>query len=527
MTKIADEVQDPTEVGAIWDIPDSWRWSRMGDISNVVGGGTPDTQNATNFGGNIAWITPADLSGYTEKLVANGSRNLSAEGLDNSGAQLMPPGSVLFSSRAPIGYVAIAANPICTNQGFKSFVLKRGLSPDYVYYYLRHAKPLAIKLASGTTFLEISGKNATRIPIPVAPAEEQSRIADALDELLSDLDAGVASLDQVRAKLKLYRASVLKAAVNGTLTAKWRAQHPNTEPARDLLERILIERRRRWEEGQLAKFKAKKQEPLKNWRSKYQEPVGPDSSSLHRVPQSWCWTTIDQCTSRIQYGTSSKTGEAAQGIPVLRMGNLTADGRLLLDNMKYLPVKHDEFPKLLLAPGDLLFNRTNSAELVGKSALYRGEPTPCSFASYLIRVRFLDGLMPAVAMFALNGGFGRAWVNRVVNQMVGQANVNGTKLAAFTFPLPPLAEQEAIVEAVEDQISIIDHLEADLDSKLSTTQGLRQAILQHAFSGKLVPQDRRDEPASVLLQRIAAEREARTQGIPKVKRPAKRRTKAK
>jgi type I restriction enzyme, S subunit len=124
-------------------------------------------------------------------------------------------------------------------------------------------------------------------------------------------------------------------------------------------------------------------------------------------------------------------------------------------------------------------------------------------------VRLIEGVISAILVCALNGGFGRAWIKVVANQTVGQANVNGTKLAAFVFPLPPLPEQEAIVETVEDQLSVIDHLETDLDAKLKNAQALRHGILRHAFTGQLVPQDPNDEPASELLKRIAAEREAR------------------
>jgi type I restriction enzyme, S subunit len=131
------------------------------------------------------------------------------------------------------------------------------------------------------------------VPVLVAPSAEQSRIADALDELFSDLDAGVPALERVREKLKLYRVSVLKAAVEGTLTVEWRAQHPYTEPASELLKRILAERRRRWEEDQLAKFKAKAQEAPRTWRA-YKEPVTPDTTDLPPLPEGWCWATVDQ-----------------------------------------------------------------------------------------------------------------------------------------------------------------------------------------------------------------------------------------
>jgi type I restriction enzyme S subunit len=189
----------------------------MGEVAEVVGGSTPDTSRPEYFGGSIPWITPADLSGYSEKYISEGARSITEAGLANSGARMMPAGTVLFSSRAPIGYVAIAANPVCTNQGFKSFVLRAGLSPDFVYYYLQHAKKLAVGLASGTTFLEISGKKAAQIPVPIPPIDEQRAIVAEIEKQFSRLDAGMAALKRVQANLKRYRAAVLKAACEGRL----------------------------------------------------------------------------------------------------------------------------------------------------------------------------------------------------------------------------------------------------------------------------------------------------------------------
>jgi type I restriction enzyme, S subunit len=136
------------------------------------------------------------------------------------------------------------------------------------------------------------------------PRPEQERIADALDELFSELDAGVAALERVREKLKLYRASVLKAAVEGALTAEWRTQHPYTEPATELLKHILTERGRRWEVDQLAKFKAKGQKPPTNWKAKYKEPVAPDTTNLPSLPEGWCWVRIEQLLFGIEAGKS-------------------------------------------------------------------------------------------------------------------------------------------------------------------------------------------------------------------------------
>lgn len=197
-------------------LPDGWRWMSMGDIAEVVGGGTPRTTEPANFdGGDVPWITPADLSGYTEKYISHGSRFITRKGLESSAARLLPAGTILFSSRAPIGYVAIARNPIATNQGFKSFVLKDSVLPEYVYWWLKGSKQRAEKLASGTTFLEISGANAKKIPIPIAPIEQQRKIVSEIEKQFSRLDESVANLKRVAAKVGIYRNSVLSSICDG------------------------------------------------------------------------------------------------------------------------------------------------------------------------------------------------------------------------------------------------------------------------------------------------------------------------
>jgi len=294
---------------------------------------------------------------------------------------------------------------------------------------------------------------------------------------------------------------VLQAAVEGTLTAEWRTQHPDIEPASELLKRILKERRTRWEEEQRTKGKDPK-------KVHYVEPAGPDVSELQGLQEGWCWATVEQVSYFTRYGSSSKTSNNTQGIPVLRMGNIQ-DGSLELRHLKYLPVNHPEFPNLLLKKGDLLFNRTNSPELVGKSAIYHGSPDPCSYASYLISVRMISGCIPDYFCFFLNSLYGRVWVASVVSQQVGQANVNGTKLQALTFPLPPFVEQEQIVSLVEERLSLASALETAIEHGLKRAERERQSILHQAFTGQLVPQDPNDEPASVLLERIRKERSER------------------
>lgn len=365
-----------------------------------------------------------------------------------------------------------------------------------------------------------------KFPVLVPPLGEQARIADRIDELFTDLAAGVAALERVKRNLSRYRAAVLHAAVTGKLTEAWRKQHgPSAEPGPKLLERILVERRRQWEQRTLAKYEAKGKQPPRNWRDRYPEPSPPkppaDGSPFPALPEEWCWASVDQVTHLIQYGTSAKTSDDASGVPVLRMGNITTRGAIDYTNLKFLPQDHEEFPELLLANGDVLFNRTNSAELVGKTAVFdRNDDLPHSLASYLIRVRTVEGCSPWWLTWCIISPLGRRWLRHVLSHTAGQANVNGTKLGSYVIPLPPDHEQAAIVEAVNEKLSQIDNLEAEVDRGLARAARLRQAILKSAFEGPLVPQDPNDEPASALLERLQRERVA-TNGLPRASRASR------
>jgi type I restriction enzyme S subunit len=170
-------------------IPNHWKWVTLEDIGIVVSGGTPSTKESEFWNGDIPWITPADLSDHKEIYISKGSRNISKVGLDYSSAYLLPENSVVFSSRAPIGYVAITQNKLATNQGFKNLILStNSINSKYVYYYLKTVKELAENMSSGTTFLELSATQFKQIPFPFAPIEEQNRIVGKIEELFSELD---------------------------------------------------------------------------------------------------------------------------------------------------------------------------------------------------------------------------------------------------------------------------------------------------------------------------------------------------
>ncbi|WP_260734886.1 restriction endonuclease subunit S domain-containing protein [Tunturiibacter lichenicola] len=227
-----------------------------------------------------------------------------------------------------------------------------------------------------------------RLQIPIAPAREQERIADALDELLSDLDAGVEALRRAQAKLALYRASVLKAAVQGDLTAEWRKLHPDAEPAPVLLQRILAERRQRWEQEQLRKFKAAGKTPPANWKAKYKEPVAPDTTNLPPLPKGWCWATLTMLsTTETRNGISVEGSNNPLDIPALGLEAI-ATPVVDLRAKRFLPIPLEIAKKYAIRRGDLFIMRGNgSRRLVGKCSVAPEPDGVIVFPDTMIRSR--------------------------------------------------------------------------------------------------------------------------------------------
>ena len=221
---------------------------------------------------------------------------------------------------------------------------------------------------------------------------------------------------------------------------------------------------------------------------------------------SWPIRPLADHTAFQQYGSSAKTG-ADGDVPILRMGNII-DGQLDFESLKYLPSDHPDLEKMTLERGDILFNRTNSPELVGKAAVFDCADGPVGFASYLIRVRTDDQLDPHWAATAINSPEGRRYVASVRSQQVGQANVNGTKLKAFPIPVPPIRVQRDRLRELRDREAWIERARVSAHLTIDRAAALRRSLLHAAFTGLLVSQDPDDEPASVLLERIRAERAA-------------------
>jgi type I restriction enzyme S subunit len=214
-------------------------------------------------------------------------------------------------------------------------------------------------------------------------------------------------------------------------------------------------------------------------------PVTADAApAALELPRGWTWASIDQLALQLQYGTSTKASDDPSGVPILRMGNLQ-NGELDWDNLKYLPSEYEAFPKLLLREGDVLFNRTNSPELVGKSAPVRETTCPTSFASYLIRISLHPAVEPAWVAYWLNSPFGRNWARTRASQQVGQANINGHKLRTMAIPLPGRAEQIRICRLLDDHLRRLSTSVTELENASVSASRWRESLLSKTFAGLL------------------------------------------
>ena len=438
----------------------------------------------------------------------------------------MPAGSVHFSSRAPVGHVVISSEPTATNQGFKSLVPASGIVNAYVYYYLIASRDYARSRATGTTFLELSGRAFGELSIPVAPTCEQQGIVSKIDELFSELDAGIESLQKARAQLSTYRQSILKHAFEGKLTARWREEHRHRlrSPGQLLID--IEQERRGHYERQLQDWR----NALTVWISQGRcggRPRKPSRrsaitklareviSTLPKLPDSWGWGQLAWMTCGVEYGTSSKS-EQTGDVPVLRMGNIHG-AQFDWSDLVYTSDR-DEIERFRLNDGDVLFNRTNSPELVGKTAVYRGG-RPAVFAGYLIRINHMRSVVDSQYLnLFLNSYIARQHGNRVKTDGVNQSNISGAKLLNYPFPYCSIDEQQKTVSILGHALSQVDKMDNGINRQIDLAGTLRQAILQKAFSGQLVPQDTSEEPASFLLSRISAERVQTTKSAARRKR---------
>ncbi len=458
---------------------------------------------------SIAWLAHSSILLGTENSISYKDAELIK-------AKPVPEGCIVF---AKIGEAlrlnrrAIASQPSLIDNNLMGISAPTTrLATRYLYWF-----SVATRFdvdARSSVVPSIRKSDVGNLSIPLPPLQEQTRIVAKLEELLSDLDAGVAELKAAQKKLAQYRQSLLKAAVSGTLTAAWRAaQQPTTETGAQLLERILQQRRARWEAKQLAKFQEQGKNPPKDWEKKYPEPVQPDTAGLPALPPGWVWASGEQLCEFITKGTTPPKESASsvqKTIPFLRVTNLTDRGELDLADKVFISAEiHRGFlARSVVYPNDVLMNIVGPP--LGQVAVVPSKFSEWNINQAIAIFRAVDGVFPWFICHYLLSPLAQQWLKARSKTTAGQTNLTLEVCRSLPFPLPPQDEQEALLLHIDMALSSIVNQQQSIALALQQSTAQCQNILRAAFSGQLVPQDPNDEPASVLLERIRAERAAQT-----------------
>lgn len=497
-----------------------WVITQLGALGHWTSGGTPSRSNSSFYGGSIPWVKTGELR---DCHITATDESITHEALANSSAKLFPPGTLLVAMYgATIGQLGILDIAAATNQACAALVSSGSTAEliPYLFYYLRGQREALKAAGQGGAQPNISQGLLIAYDAPIAPLAEQRRIVDALDSYLSRLDAAVATLEAAQGKLKAYRASVLKAAVEGRLVpteaALARAEKRDYEPASVLLKRILAERRRRWEEAELAKLKAAGKSPKDDkWKAKYEDPKPPDTKGLldlPDLPEGWCWASVEQLASdearsiqsgpfgsNLLHSEFQRLGKLVVGIDNVQDGYFSPGSQHRISESKFAQLEHYR-----ARGGDVL---VTVMATVGRTCVLPDDIEPAIITKHVYRITpARDVVTPKYLHLTLWGA--PAVRSQMFGQVIGQTRpgLNGGIIRLLAIPLPPLAEQARIVEAVDQLVSFRDQMGAELTRAHRRISRLRQSVLKWAFEGKLVDQDPNDEPAEKLLARIRAER---------------------
>lgn len=386
------------------------------------------------------------------------------------------------------------------------------------------------RLQAGSTRKRISRKNLGTVQVLIPPTNEQHRIVSAIESYFTRLDDAVATLERVQRNLKRYRASLLKAAVEGRLVPTEaelaRAEGRSYEPASVLLTRVLAERRRRWEEAELAKMTAKGKGPKDDkWKAKYVEPVAPDTSQLRELPEGWCWVSADAICSDVVSGSTpvaSKLFAGAGDIPFIKVYNLTMTGELdftVKPTFISRAAHSGQLARSRVRPGDVLTNIVGPP--LGKVAVIPGEYDEWNINQAITAFRPSAGISTEWLRLLLMSEPIQRWLLGTSKTTTSQVNLAVTACRRLPLPLPPRREQARIAVEAARLLSIAEETNVAAQRDILRVRRLRQSTLKWAFEGRLVDQDPSDEAASVLLERIRAERTSATDTPPRHPRRAK------
>jgi type I restriction enzyme, S subunit len=498
------------------NLPQSWAVCMIGDaIGDVQSGFASGVHNTEREG--VPHLRPMNVSREGEvdlfeiKYVAPDVNPLR-----------LSAGDILFNNtNSPelIGKTA-AIPPSVQEMAFSNHMTRLrppvGLNPRFVarqLHYLWMSGYFKYRCANHVNQASLSSSAlAKTVPLLLAPPGEQDRIADEIDKQFTRLDAATAALKRVRANLKRYRGSVLKAACEGRLVPTEaelaRKEGRDYEPAEKLLQRILRERRARWEADTLAKMIAiGKRLTDDRWKDKYNEPSASNATNLPNLPEGWCWASLDQVTWSLRSGTAETSGRVPTQFPVLK-SSAVRPSVVDFEDVNYLRADQSERPENYVQKGDLLITRlSGTLEYVGQCALVAEQPAGAlQYPDRLFCAKLVESIDGAFLAYCFAQGTLRAPLEEAAKSTAGHQRISMSDLYPFRFPLPPLAEQNRVVAELDRRLSVADKTARVAQETLRRFEAERQSVLRAAFSGKLVAQDPTDEHASSLLERIRAER---------------------
>lgn len=392
-----------------------------------------------------------------------------------------------------------------------------GIDSKYLAYYMSQdsfASFLSLNASGvGGSLMRIKPSLLSDYPFPLPSLDEQQRIVDEIELQFSRLDAWLEVMQKLRKKLIRLRACILKAAVEGRLVA----QDPNDESAEVLLQRILDERRRKWEENYLVDLKAKGKPVPKDdkWKKKYKEPEAPDIDNLPQLPLGWVWATPDQLAAPENYslvigpfGSNLKVDDYREkGVPLVFVRNIRSGD---FDNTKFITVeKARELSAHSVSSGALLV--TKMGDPPGDAIVYPETRPTAVITADCIKWKLSHFLAyPALYVHFMHTPIVNSQVIKITRG-IAQKKVSLGRFKRIAVPLPPIHEQKRIVGLVDSNLSLIERIETIVCINLKRAERMRQSILKKAFEGRLVEQHSDDELASELLERIRIEREHRAE----------------
>ena len=431
--------------GRPYKVPKNWCWTRTGSIAEVASGGTPSSSIAEYYeNGDIPWISPADLSGYNAIYIDGGAKNITTLGLEKSSARLLPKDTVCLSSRAPIGYVAIASNPLCTNQGFKNFLPSDCYLPKYLYWYLKGNKELLESYASGTTFLELSGSKAAMVEIPLAPITEQQRIVDRIEYLFSKLDEAKEKAQLVLDSFETRKAAILHKAFTGELTAKWRAE-------------------------QRVSFETWKRSPL---------------AEIATVVSGYAFSSKDFCEENT--------------VPCIKITNVGV-GEYVADDYEFLPESYlEEYERFAVKKGDILISLTRSFINAGLKVCICEEERVSLLNQ---RVALIKDCNIGYIFYYLRSDDVLRYVKEK-SKTTNQPNLSIKDLNSMLIAVPCADEQTEIVRILDSLFAKEQQAKEAAEAVLDKIDLLKKSILARAFRGELGTNDPSEESALELLKCI-------------------------